>query len=268
MPEGVQNLLLTVAPKMPLGVRRAWRLKTRRCGLPLALVLTWSMHGPETARAEDPPSETPAVAAAPSPAASPVLSKEARDAAEKGLADFRAEQFEEAKREFSKMVELAPNHPMGWANLGSVEYRLNALDQAEEDLKRAVHLDPTAASAWLTLGIIYYQKEALDGGLAALSQAVYLEPNDPRNHLYLGVLVRKKGWLDAAGDELRRAVELDENYAEAHFNLAILYLEQKPPAVELARRHYFRALKLGAQPDADLDRTLRPNPANPGPAKN
>jgi tetratricopeptide (TPR) repeat protein len=202
------------------------------------------------ALAQDPP-------ATPSASPAPALSGEARDAIEKGLADFRANRFEDAKAEFVKLTQLAPNHPVGWVNLGSVEYRLNQLDDAAEHLRKAVRLDLTAAPAWLTLGIICYQKSDLDGALAALSQAVYLEPKNARNHLYLGVVVRKKGWIDAAGDELRKAVELDETYAEAHFNLAVLYLELKPAAIELARRHYLRALALGAAPDPDLDQASR-----------
>jgi hypothetical protein len=50
---------------------------------------------------------------------------------------------------------------------------------------------------------------------------------------------------------------LDETYGEAHYNLAVLYLERQPPAIELARRHYYRALNLGAEPDAELDRILK-----------
>jgi Flp pilus assembly protein TadD len=187
----------------------------------------------------------------------PKLSDEARTDAAKGVAYFRNQQFKEAKAEFQKMTDLAPDHPMGWANLGSAEFRLGEIDQAEEHLKKAVRLDPTAQQAWLTLGIIDYQKDALDAGLAALSQAVYLDPRDPKSHLYLGILIRKRGWLAAAEDEMRKAIELDEQYAEAHFNLAVLYLERQPPAIELARRHYYRALKLGAEPDSELDRALR-----------
>jgi Flp pilus assembly protein TadD len=187
----------------------------------------------------------------------PKLSDEARSAAAKGLADFRNQNFKDAKAEFQKMTDLAPDHPMGWANLGSAEFRLGEVDRSEEHLKKAVRLDPTAQQAWLTLGIIDYQKDELDAGLAALSQAVYLDPRDPKAHLYLGILIRKRGWLAAAEDEMREAIGLDEKYAEAHFNLAVLYLERQPPAIELARRHYYRALKLGAEPDAELDRVLK-----------
>jgi len=79
--------------------------------------------------------------------------------------------------------------------------------------------------------------------------------------MYLGVLMRKRGWLDAAEDELRKAVELDATYAEAQFNLAIIYTERTPPALELARRHYYRALALGAAADPDLEKLLKRSPA-------
>ena len=187
----------------------------------------------------------------------PQLSDEARSAAEKGLADFKNQKFKDAKAEFQKLTELAPGHPMGWANLGSAEFRLGEVSAAEEHLKKAVRLDPNVQQAWLTLGIIDYQKDDLDAGLAALSQAVYLDRRDPKAHLYLGILIRKRGWLAAAEDEMRKAIDLDEDYAEAHFNLAVLYLERQPPAVELARRHYYRALRLGAERDPELDRLLK-----------
>jgi Flp pilus assembly protein TadD len=192
----------------------------------------------------------------------PLLSEDAKIAAARGLGDFRNDNFEDAKNEFQKMTDLAPTHPMAWANLGSAEFRLGEITQAEEHLKKAVLLDPTAQQAWLTLGIIDYQKNDLDAGLAALSQAVYLDPRDPKAHLYLGILIRKRGWLEGAEDEMRKAIDLDEQYAEAHFNLAVLYLERQPPAVELARRHYYRALKLGAEHDAELDRVFKKTETN------
>jgi Flp pilus assembly protein TadD len=193
----------------------------------------------------------------------PVMEPEVRQAFENGLARFQAGQFVEAKAAFARVTELLPNYSGGWINLGSAEYRLDQLDDAEKHLRKAVHLDPDVTQAWLTLGIIAFRKGEVDASLAALSQAVYLEPDNAHAHMYLGVLARQRGWLDAAEDELRKAVELDEDYAEAHFNLAMVYTERKPPAIELARRHYYRALELGAPADPDMDRLLKQNPITP-----
>ena len=190
----------------------------------------------------------------------PMLTPEARDAIEKGLTQFRDNKFDEAEKTFQNVTEMVPNHPMGWINLGSVQYRLGKLDDAEKSLRKAVHLDPEVAQSWLTLGIVSYNKNEPEAALAALSQAVYLDSGNARAHMYLGVLMRKRGWLDAAEDELRKAVELDSTYAEAQFNLAMIYIERSPPALELARRHYYRALALGAAADPDLEKLLKRSP--------
>jgi Tfp pilus assembly protein PilF len=77
-------------------------------------------------------------------------------------------------------------------------------------------------------------------------------------HQYLGVTIGQKGWYSGAEDEMRKAIEIDPSYAEAHFNLAVFYLQRNPPAIELARRHYERALELGAPPDPDVEKSLTP----------
>ena len=71
------------------------------------------------------------------------------------------------------------------------------------------------------------------------------------------MVVRSLGWLDAAEAELQRAIELKPDYANAHFNLALMYLDRKPPARELARRHYERALALGAEKDDIVEEKLQ-----------
>jgi len=111
-------------------------------------------------------------------------------------------------------------------------------------------------AAWLTLGMIYMDAEKFDEALAALSQAMVQDPRNARIRNFLGVVIGRKGWLDGAQSELRRAVELDPGYAEAHYNLAVFYLEEKPPAIELARRHYYRSVELGAEKDAAIEKVL------------
>src|SRR5690242_7981960 len=60
----------------------------------------------------------------------PVMDPEVRQAFDNGLLKFRAGQFEEAKRSFSRVTELLPNYSGGWINLGSAEYRLGEYDDA------------------------------------------------------------------------------------------------------------------------------------------
>jgi tetratricopeptide (TPR) repeat protein len=185
----------------------------------------------------------------------------AREAAAEGSAAFARGDFERARRAYLKVIDLAPDNLLGLINLGVVEYSLKKLDDAESHLKRAVQIKLDAAPAWLTLGIVYMDQNRLDEALAALAQATLYDPRNARARNYLGVVVGRKGWIDGAQVELRRAVEIDPNYGDAHYNLAVFYLEGKPPSIELARRHYFRAIELGAEADPEIEKTLKTAPA-------
>ncbi len=141
-----------------------------------------------------------------------------------------------------------------------IEFYAGKNEDAEKILKRAVQLKLDTPPAWLTLGIIYMEQNRLDEALAALSQATLYDPRDARARNYLGVVIGRKGWLDGAQAELRKAVEIDPSYSDAHYNLAVFYLENKPPSTELARRHYYRAVELGAEPDPEIEKTLNAAP--------
>ena len=127
---------------------------------------------------------------------------------------------------------------------------------AERRLKQVLHTEPENATAWLLLGIAAYEQEHLDAAQAHLSQAILYAPKNAQAHQFLGVLFGRKGWYGAAEDELRRAIELQPDFTDAHYNLALVYLERTPPSIELARRHYERAIELGAPPDPSIVKKL------------
>ena len=184
------------------------------------------------------------------------VSDEAQQLAKKAMIEMAKGDLAGAKRDFQKVLTLAPDNAATTINLGLVAYRQKQYAEAEKLLKKAVRAQPEAGLGWLVLGVIYYDQDKLDAALAALAQAALLEPKNATVHQYLGVTVGKKGWLSGAEDELRKAIELEPGYAEAHFNLAVFYLQRTPPSVELARRHYQKALDLGAAPDADVAKGL------------
>ena len=162
-----------------------------------------------------------------------------------------------ARVRLEKILEAEPDNVLALVDLGTLEFRAQHPDAAEKLLKRAVRLNPESAPAWLALGVVACETGKLDAALAALSQAVLLEPRNAKAHSYLGVTVGRKGWMDGAEAELLRALELDETVAEAHFNLAVIYLQQNPPMIELARRHYQRARDLGTAPDSLVEKQLK-----------
>lgn len=183
-------------------------------------------------------------------------SSEAQDMAQLAMLEFRRGDLTRARRNFEKALDIVPGNSAILINLGLIDYREKKYDAAEERLKKLLRNDPDAALGWLILGIVYYDQEKFEYALAALAQAAILAPKDARVHQYLGVTLGRKGWYLGAEDEMRKAIELQPDYAEAHYNLAVFYLQRTPPAVELARRHYLKALDLGAAPDPEMSKKL------------
>ena len=184
------------------------------------------------------------------PAFTTELSKKAANAISK-------RDWKTARECYLEMLEAEPGNPLTLSNLGAVEYQMGNVDGARAHLEQAVSKRPKLAATWITLALIYYQKEQSHLALSAISRAVHERPRDPRARNYFAVIVKSLGWANAAEGELQRAIEIDPNYAEAHFNLSLMYLERKPPATALARRHYEKALDLGAEPDALVEEQLQ-----------
>lgn len=173
-----------------------------------------------------------------------------------GLAAFEKGNFEGAKEAYERVLKVETNNLAALVNLGATEYRLGNMSAAEQYLQRSLRIKPDNPVAWLNLGLIYLGRNESMRALAAIAQAVVLTPNDPVARNYLGVAAGRNHWFDAAEAELRRAIELRPDYADAHFNLAVFCLERNPPALELARRHYREARRLGAEPDPLIEKTL------------
>jgi len=171
-------------------------------------------------------------------------------------AALAAGQLDEAERDFKKVLLLVPDNIPTTLNLSLIAYRRRDYPAAEALLRKACRLAPENGLPWLMLGILHFERDQLDAALAALAQAVLYAPKDPRAHHFLGMTVGRKGWYSGAEDELRKALALDPAFGEAHFNLAVFYLERKPPAVELARRHYENSVDLGGARDSDFEARL------------
>ena len=174
-----------------------------------------------------------------------------------GIAAFQKGNFDGAREAYLRVLKIEPNNLPALVNLGTVEYRLGNFDESERLLRRSLQIKADNPTAWLNLGILYLDRKEFMRALAAVAQAVVYAPKDPVARNYLGVAAGRNRWFDAAEAELRRAVELDPSYADAHFNLAVFCLERVPPAKELARRHYSRALELGAEPDKLIEDALK-----------
>jgi len=177
--------------------------------------------------------------------------------ARQAKASFDQGKFKESEKQYQQMLTKEPNNLYALSNLGVVLFRNGKLKAAELTLKKALVVSPRDEFTHTTLGIVYYQQSKFDDALSELTKALAINPKSATAHNYLGITASQKGWQEAAEKEMLEAITDNPDYADAHFNLAVVYSTSQPPAKELARRHYQKALALGAQPDPTLDRLLR-----------
>ncbi|QSR89607.1 tetratricopeptide repeat protein [Methylacidiphilum caldifontis] len=204
-------------------------------------------------QAETPSSPNNESAAATLPAALP---EDVQKLVDEASTLFSGQHYQEAAEKYRQILEKFPNSVTAWANLGVIYYQQGQLKEAENALFQALKLNPNDAFSHSILGIVYYQEGLFDNAVTELTRAIVINPNDPKTRNYLGIACSKKGWQEAAEKELRKALELDPNYGDAHFNLAVIYATQRPPAKELAKRHYQDALSLGIPKDPGLEKFL------------
>ncbi|MDF1741773.1 MAG: tetratricopeptide repeat protein [Verrucomicrobiales bacterium] len=185
------------------------------------------------------------------------LPPELAELAQKGAEAVAGLKWEEAREAYLEMVDEAPDNALAYANLGVAEYQLGNLLAAAGNVRKSLDINPTIAVNWQTLGLIQYDRGDLNLAISSLTRAIHESPQNALSRLYLAAVVRDYGWKEAAITELQRAVELDPKLADAHYNLAITYLELRPPRLELAKRHYYAAKDLGAEPSPEIETILK-----------
>jgi tetratricopeptide (TPR) repeat protein len=158
----------------------------------------------------------------------------------------------EARKAYLEILKSDPDNALTLANLGATFLELKQYDEARRHLEKALRVNPGLNQARVILGVTYLRSGDSYRAIATLSMAVAEQPKNARAHNYLAAAILERGWAVAAERELQEAVSADPGFAEAHYNLALRYMEKKPPAVELARRHYQRAIDLGATPSSSL----------------
>jgi len=130
------------------------------------------------------------------------------------------------------------------------------LDSAEQHLRDAMARNPDDAYTLSAYGYLKYRQHKYDDAYEALTRAARLDPNNAQVQNYLGVTLSQRGQRAEAEDALLKAVSIDPNYGAAHNNLAIIYLNDNPPKVDLAREHYQKALQSGAPHNANVEKLL------------
>jgi len=215
--------------------------------------------------------ETPAPQAAATLAASPpapkpeptsliedlnALSPQAREIADLGTKLYKDKRFFDAVIIFRRALKVAPDNLFVIAHVAIAKIQVGKISDARVGLEKVLLKKPKDLLVLTNLAIVYSRLKDFDKVIATLNLILEIDPQNAVAHHDMGVVLGKTGKLKESEDYFLRSIALDPNYTKAHLTLASLYMDQKPPALDLARSNYEKAKTLGAEPDLLLERRL------------
>jgi arylsulfatase A-like enzyme/Flp pilus assembly protein TadD len=147
---------------------------------------------------------------------------------------LRAEQPDEAAREFAETIRLQPDHAEAHNNLGHLFVRQRRYADAVTHLGEAVRLRPDLAEAHLGLGLAETGRGDKAAAVRHFAQAVRLDGSSAEAHLNLGNALARLDRRGRAGREYREALRLRPDFGLAHHALAVLLARAGKTAEALA----------------------------------
>jgi hypothetical protein len=174
-----------------------------------------------------------------------------------GLTFLHQDDLPAAEAQFRKLVELAPDEPLGHADLGLTLLRAGRFDEAEEHLLRARKLDPASADIGLMLAKLYSLTRRPDEAREILEGLRRDAPGNPHVLYALAELEAGADSRDALG---RYEARLREVLAAAPGNLAVRLMLVEALArggqADSVVRHLEEIRRIPPAPPAEAGRML------------
>ena len=162
-----------------------------------------------------------------------------------GVALMEQLNFEEAGRQFQRLVALNPKFIPGHVNLGIAKYYSQEYGEALESFQRALEIEPDQIQALYMIGLVHRNQANTAGALESFQKVYGLDPLDPSTNYFLGLLYRREGAFEEAVLHLRKAIEIQPYSASARYNLAIAL--QRSGQLEAGKKEMLEFQRLQGQ---------------------
>jgi len=168
------------------------------------------------------------------------------------LVDFQLGNPAEGLTHLAHALEINPSVPPAHFNHGLLLNQMQRYDEAAASFGRAIALNPNYAAAYLSRGRCLGMMGRFAESIEDFDRAILLDPNNPEAHNDLGKTLAHRIGLERVLPHFERAIALNPNYAEAHANHAstLVTLGQDAEAIESFRR------VISLKPDADTHKNL------------
>jgi tetratricopeptide (TPR) repeat protein len=173
-----------------------------------------------------------------------------------GVAALKANNYEEAIKQFKAAAEKDSSQPAVFQNLGLALANVKKYDESAAAYRKAIELKPDDAGFYAELSSALADAGKLDEAAAPLQEAAKRNPSVGAQGYYnlvpwlsgLGIVLTNRGKAKEAVDAFNKAIALDANYAKPYYQLGIAY---------------FGSANTIPQAVSALEKFLQLNPAGP-----
>jgi tetratricopeptide (TPR) repeat protein len=148
--------------------------------------------------------------------------------------------FNEASAHYRSAVELAPNWPKPWFNLGMAELGVDPA-AAIKSFLRVIQLDPNNTQAYMWLGDAYSAIGDLTNAMKAYNKAASDASIEAQARIRLGNIYQKQDKLEEAEKQFNKASAISPHDPTAAAGLAEVY--QRQGMNSKSETEYKRAMK-------------------------
>ncbi len=154
-----------------------------------------------------------------------------------------------------KLIEVEPNSPDAYYNVGYMYMRQDRFNEAIPLFEKAIELDPELEYAYMNLAVCHSRINQYTKSIEVLKVLTEKKPNNTDAWLSIAVnYLRMKNWR-AAISPLRKTIELDPKNSQAYYNLGIAYLNLRDN--DNARRVYLQLKEIDPNMAARLLKYFR-----------
>ncbi|MFX0202449.1 MAG: tetratricopeptide repeat protein [Candidatus Hodarchaeota archaeon] len=152
-------------------------------------------------------------------------------------------EYDRAITEYTKALEIDPQHGMTYFQRGNAHYKKGYFSQAIADYTKALELGPQHATLYFTRGTARYRKGDFDEAIADYTRALEIDPDFADAYVNRGNAYYRKGEFGRAIADYSAALEINPHSAEAYYNRGEAWYEMSNIEKALADGIRARSLK-------------------------
>ena len=140
----------------------------------------------------------------------------------KGIKHYEDGDYDSAITDYTKVIQLNPNHVSALCNRGLVWRKKGDFEKAIADMDKAIRIEPDTSSFWFFRGMVWKDKADYDKAINDFNEAIRLNSNKFRFFVERSKTWREKEEPDKAIDDFDAAFRLDSHSQQAIHNLSVV----------------------------------------------